>query len=79
MDHIFQTLRLLQRHAELERAMRRPGGIRITDERELLALKAQLEKFPTAVRAVLETAHSLRRPVDALSVEDIEKAEAGVH
>jgi hypothetical protein len=40
MDHISQTLRLLQRQAELERAMRRPGGIRITDERELLALKA---------------------------------------
>jgi hypothetical protein len=79
MDHISQTLLLLQRHAELERAMRRPGGIRITDERELLALKAQLEKFPTAVRAVLDTAHSLRRPVDALSVDHVEGVEGEIH
>ncbi|HEX4050479.1 MAG TPA: hypothetical protein VHY19_06345 [Steroidobacteraceae bacterium] len=40
--------RLLARQSEIQRAMRRPGGIRITVERELYAIREQLKRFPTA-------------------------------
>lgn len=38
--------RLLQRQGEIQRAMRRPGGIRITVERELHRIREQLKNFP---------------------------------
>ena len=37
--------RLLDRQGEIRRAMRQPGGIRITVERELLAIGEQLKKY----------------------------------
>lgn len=39
--------RLLQRQGEIQRAMRRPGGIRITVERELQRIREQLKNFPS--------------------------------
>jgi len=79
MEPVTEALHLLQHLAKLERMMRSPGGIRITEERELYALKAQLEKLPYSVRAVLETSERLHRPVEALSVRDIERVEGGIH
>jgi hypothetical protein len=38
--------RLLERQREIQRAMRRPGGIRITVERELQRIREQLKNFP---------------------------------
>ena len=35
--------RLWRRHGEIQRAMRRPGGIRITVERELQAIREVLK------------------------------------
>jgi hypothetical protein len=75
MEPLHEALRLLKRKAELEEQMRRMG-VRVADERELFALRARLETFPVAVRAVLEAAKHLHRPVDALSPADIEKAVA---
>ena len=43
--------RLLARQSEIQRAMRRPGGIRITVERELHAIREQLKQFPPALHA----------------------------
>jgi hypothetical protein len=54
--------RLLQRHSEIERAMRRPGGIRITTERELLAIREQLKKFPAVLKSLPDTAPSGHGP-----------------
>jgi len=42
--------RLLERQGEIRQAMRQPGGIRITVERELFAIREQLKKFPTAAQ-----------------------------
>ena len=39
MEPLHEALRLIKRQAELENAMRRPGGIRITEERELFQLR----------------------------------------
>ena len=51
--------RLLDRQGEIRRAMRQPGGIRITVERELLAIGEKLKKYP-ASRSRAGPAESLR-------------------
>jgi hypothetical protein len=79
MEPVTEALRLLQHLAKLERMMRSPGGIRITQERELHVLKAQLEKLPSAAQAVLVASQQLHRPVEALSVHDVEMVEGGIH
>jgi hypothetical protein len=43
--------RLLDRQGEIRRAMRQPGGIRITVERELLAIGEQLKKYSASLVA----------------------------
>lgn len=53
--------RLVQRHSEIQRAMRRPGGIRITVERELQAIRERLKNFPEALQS-LQPAEALHPP-----------------
>ena len=65
--------RLLQRQGEIRQAMRRPGGIRITEERELFQLRNALTQFPAAVTAIVDAASRMRRPVDTISSEDVER------
>ena len=72
MEPVSEALSLLRRQAEIEAAMRQPGGIRVTEERELYALRERLRLYPVAVGAILETAQRLRRPVEAISSADIE-------
>ncbi|HXP66747.1 MAG TPA: hypothetical protein VN815_14820 [Steroidobacteraceae bacterium] len=48
---------LFAREAELEKAMRQPGGARIIEEQELLAVRKKLANRATALR---ETAESER-------------------
>jgi hypothetical protein len=67
-----EALRLVKRHAALERAKRRPGGIRILEERELLELKGALAPHGTTVAAIKDAAARKRQPLDMLSVDDIE-------
>jgi hypothetical protein len=52
--------------------MRRPGGIRVTEEHELYQLRSALTQFPAAVTAIMEAAARMRRPIDTISVEDVE-------
>jgi hypothetical protein len=72
MEPLSEALSLLCRQSELEEAMRRPGGIRVTEERELFQLKDNLKRYPAAVRAILDASKRLHRPFDALSVRDID-------
>jgi hypothetical protein len=74
METVNETLGLLKRQAELENAMKEPGGIRITEEQELRLVRQRLTKFPEAMRAVLQAAHALRRPVTQLSATDVEQS-----
>lgn len=71
MDPIHHALNLLKRQAELETGLRQLGGIRVTEERELYALREQLQRYPEAVAAILQTASNLRRPVDSLHAQDV--------
>jgi hypothetical protein len=72
MEPLHEALRLIKRQAELENAMRRPGGIRITEERELFQLRHDLARFPAAVSAIMDAASRMRRPVDTISAADVE-------
>lgn len=65
-----EALRLVKRHAELERAKRGPGGIRILEERELQRLSGTLAQHSAAVAAIREAA--ARKPLALLTVDDIE-------
>ena len=76
METLHEALRLIKRQTELEGAMRRPGGIRVTEERELYQLRAALAQFPAAVRAIMETASRMRRPVDTICAEDVDRISA---
>ncbi|MGP0087041.1 MAG: hypothetical protein ACLP0B_25990 [Steroidobacteraceae bacterium] len=73
MEPLQDALRMIKRKTELEAAMRRPGGIRVTEERELFQLRGALAQFPAAVSAIMEAAARMRRPVDTISAEDVEK------
>lgn len=73
MEPLNEALDLLKRQAELEAGLRQPGGIRITEERELYALRDRLQRYPHAVAAILQTAHSLNRPVDTLQPQDVRR------
>ena len=56
-----EALQLLKRRSELESAMRQPGGIRITEERELQLVRRQLQELPLAMQSVIHALAS-RRP-----------------
>lgn len=71
MEPIQEALQLLKRQAELETGLRQPGGIRVTAERELYALRDRLQRYPEAVTAILHAARNLNRPVDTLRPQDI--------
>ncbi len=72
MQTIDDTLMLLRRQADLESAMKQPGGIRITEEQELHTIRRQLERFPEAVEAIIQAAHALRKPMANLNGTDVE-------
>ena len=73
MEPLHEALRLIKRQTELEAAMRRPGGIRVTEERELFQLRDALARFPAAVTAIVDASARMRRPIDAISAEDVER------
>jgi hypothetical protein len=51
--------RLLRRHREIRQAMRQPGGVRITEERELYAIDEQLKSIPAAKQLLqLDSTHN---------------------
>ena len=72
METVNEALALLKRQAEIEAARKQPGGIRITEEQELHLVRRKLENFPEAMRAVIQAAHALRRPVTEVSAQEVE-------
>ncbi len=72
-EPIQEALQLLKRQAELEIGMRQPGGLRVTEEREIYALRERLQRYPEAVSAILQAARSLNRPVDTLQPQDVRR------
>ena len=52
MEPQFEMQQLLLRHREIRHAMRQPGGVRVTMERELYAIAERLKEFPAAQRVL---------------------------
>jgi hypothetical protein len=58
MDMKTDVQQLLRRQHEIRQAMRRPGGVRITEERELFAIYEQLKRIPAGMQMLqLDGAH----------------------
>jgi hypothetical protein len=72
MQTINDAIRLLRRQAELEVAIRKPIGIRIAEELELVMLQRRLAEYPEAVVAVMQAAHAVRKPVTAVTAREVE-------
>jgi hypothetical protein len=58
MKSVNELLELFMRQAQLERAMRQPGGARVIDARELEAVKLKLAAVPEAVKREAAAARS---------------------
>jgi hypothetical protein len=56
MKSVNELLELFTRQAALEKAMRQPGGARVTEERELLAVRRRLAELPEAMGVSLTSA-----------------------
>jgi hypothetical protein len=52
MEPQFEMQQLLHRHREIRNAMRQPGGVRVTVERELYAITERLKAWPAAQTAL---------------------------
>jgi hypothetical protein len=50
MESVNELLKLFMRQAELERAMKQPGGVRVIEERELKTVKEKLARVPDAAK-----------------------------
>jgi hypothetical protein len=53
MKSVNELLELFTRQAALEKAMRQPGGARVIEEQELLAVRRKLAKLPEATAVSL--------------------------
>jgi hypothetical protein len=74
MDTLHTTLSLLRRHALLEARLQypNPDPSDVRTEWELERIRARLKYSPATIRVILETAQRLRRPVEALSIADLQ-------
>jgi hypothetical protein len=72
MESLEKALTLMKRQAVLEAAMKRRGGIRVTEERELHSVRRMLTEFPDVMRLVLQAAHALHRPIGELSSGELQ-------
>ena len=73
MEPIVESLRLLQRQAEIQNALRSKRENPLLAERELYLIRHRLAQYPEAVQAIALTANELHRPIDTLSVRDVER------
>jgi hypothetical protein len=71
VETVNEALSLLRRQAGLEQSMKEAGGIRITEEQELLVLKRG-RPIRRAIQTVVQAAHALRRSVTEVTAEDVE-------
>ena len=72
VEPIVEALALLQRQARIRDDLRGRRVSHIVAERELLLIRHRLTQFAAAVQAIGLAAHELRRPVDTLSLRDVE-------
>jgi hypothetical protein len=72
MEPINEALQLLKRQAEIQNGLRRSRDNPMLAEREFYLIRNRLAQYPAAVQAIGLAAAELHRPIDALSVRDVE-------
>ena len=73
MEPIGEALQLLKRQAAIQHSLRRDSTTRVIEERELYLIRQRLTRYPAALQAIAFAAAELHRPVDTLSIRDVEK------
>ena len=73
MEPISEALDLLRRQSLILGSLRRDSANRVTEERELYLIRQRLARYPAALQAIAFAASELHRPVDTLSIRDVEK------
>ena len=72
-ESVTEALNLLKRQAAVRSDLRRSRGSPVTEERELILIRHRLALLPSEVQTITLIAAELQRPVDTLSVRDVEK------
>jgi hypothetical protein len=73
VETVNEALNLMKRQTEPGRGLRHPGGIRVTEEREIYAVRQRLQRYAEAIAAILRTASSRRCLEDAMPLEDVRR------
>ena len=73
MEPISEALDLLRRQSLILGSLRRDSANRVIEERELFLIRQRLARYPAALQAIAFAAAELHRPVDTLSIRDVEK------
>ena len=73
MEPISEALNLLRRQSTILCNLRRDSSTRVIEERELYLIRQRLAHYPAALQAIAFAADELHRPVDTLSVRDVER------
>ena len=73
LEPITEVLQLLRRQSAIQRALRRSSNNRVLAERELYLIRQRLARYPAACQAIAHAAAELHRPVETLSVRDVEQ------
>ena len=77
MKSVNELLQLFMRQAELENAMKRPGGARVIDEQELHDVRRRIAVFPETSRIVGQAAHEALCSVQELRAGDGDSSAGG--
>jgi hypothetical protein len=78
MKSVNELLQLFMRQAELENAMKRPGGARVIDEQELHDVRRRIAVFPETARVVGRAAQEALCSVEELRAGDGDSNAGGV-
>jgi hypothetical protein len=77
MKSVNELLQLFMRQAELENAMKRPGGARVIDEQELHDVRRRIAVFPETSRIVGRAAHEALCSVQEFRAGDGDSSAGG--
>ena len=73
VKHVSQALRLQQRQAEVNDALRHSNTNRVLAEREIHLVRQRLTRYPAAVQAITLIAADLHRPVEFIRTSHAEQ------
>jgi hypothetical protein len=73
MESIREALDLLRQQSVILSSLRPDSANRVREERDLYLIRQRLARYPAALQAIAFAARELHRPVDTLSVRDVQR------